>query len=224
MSWNNIINRKDFPWTRNTYALQDVTPYALHSCIFDTGESAYKEFLDYVDNLLGIKHNESISEFGCGNGANLLYFRQKYNSPVSGIDISKPLIDFCNSFFAANNFLVGSTIPFESKSIDYFISNSVFQYLDTFKDANKIIEEMCRVARKAVLITDIKPLSTKKEFKEKQAQRQGLSLEELETKYKDTKHLFFDRNMFEHTFDMPTSFPDSELGSFSVLICLEIDK
>jgi ubiquinone/menaquinone biosynthesis C-methylase UbiE len=220
MSWKDLINSQNFSWHLNTEGVENPTPYLLHSCIFTSTEEQFNDYLRYVENLLKIQNGESLAEFGCGNGANLFYFKQKYRSEVYGCDISAPLVDFCNRFFG-KGFTVGSEITLPDKSVDHFISNSVFQYLDSYETAQNVIKEMCRVAKKSVLITDIKDIAFREKFRLNQSRRQGITIEELDEKYKNTPHLFYDRTMFATTVDMPITYPDAEFGSFSSIIRLD---
>lgn len=221
MNWNTIINHKDFSWHTKTDEVNVPTPYELSRCIFDISEDSLNDLFLFIESNLGIRPGESIAEFGCGNGANLLYFKQKFQSDVSGIDISYRLIDFCKRLFPdRDKFFLHDIKKLESKSVDYFICNSVFQYLPTCEDAFDIILEMKRVARKSILITDIKNIMFKDKFQDTQMSRQKLTREEFDNKYKTTPHLFFYKKQFNETTDMPTTYPDSEFGSFSTLIKL----
>ena len=227
MNWSDIINQKDFVWTTNTQQTiselsNDVIKAAteLHSSIFSSSDESYTEFLSYVEQL--IFPCDSIAEFGCGNGANLYYFSKRYQMPVVGCDISLDLITLAKQLIPDSVFTVGNRFEADDCAVDYCISNSVFQYFPSDEYAQSVIDEMLRISRKGILITDIKSKETEADFKSAQAKRQGLTIAELELKYADTPLKCYPKTFFEKYnakfSNMPANYPDSHLKSYSVMI------
>ena len=189
MGWSAIINRPNFVWTAKTQQAVSVlsnetvaAATALHASIFDSSKESYVDFLAYIEQL--VLPCTSIAEFGCGNGANLYYFAKQHGMAVVGCDISVDLIGLAKSVINNGTFNVGNQFNVNDDSVDYCISNSVFQYFPTDEYADLVVSEMLRISKKGILVTDIKSSETETDFKEKQAKRQGLTIAELELKYK----------------------------------------
>jgi SAM-dependent methyltransferase len=229
MNWQQVINTPNFVWsaaTKNVLPVMDSDyPFAssllLHNAIFKLNATAYQEFLTYIESQL--LPFDSIAEYGCGNGSLLYYFANEYNAAVTGCDISADLIDICNNIMPMAVFDVGTKFTVADNSVDYCLSNSVFQYFESEEYAANVIAEMQRVSRKGIFITDIKSAAHELEFKQLQAARQNLTMSQLDDKYRATPLRFYNKTFFEQ-FDnveflpMPATYPDSELHSFSVLI------
>ena len=227
MGWSDIINQRNFVWTTNT---QQVVPTlskeavaaatALHTSIFSSSTESYVDFLAYIEQL--VLPCTSIAEFGCGNGANLYYFAKQHGMAVVGCDISVDLIGLAKSVIVDGTFNVGNQFDVDDNSVDYCISNSVFQYFPTDEYADSVVSEMLRISKKGILVTDIKSSETEIDFKEKQAKRQGLTVTELELKYKDTPLKSYPKSFFEKYnakfLTMPANYPDSDLKPYSVMI------
>jgi SAM-dependent methyltransferase len=232
MNWSDIINQKDFVWTTNTQqTITDLSSdvveaaFALHSSIFSSDDKSYTEFLSYVEQL--IFPCSSIAEFGCGNGANLYYFSKQYQMPVAGCDISSDLINLAKLVIPGSVFTVGDKFEIDDCAVDYCISNSVFQYFPSDEYAQSVIDEMLRISKKGILITDIKSKETEADFKATQAKRQGLTIADLELKYKNTPLKCYPKTFFEKYnakfLNMPANYPDSHLKSYSVMINKLVD-
>jgi SAM-dependent methyltransferase len=227
MGWSDIINQRNFVWTANTQQAvlnlsneAIIAATALHTAIFDSSVESYVDFLAYIEQL--VLPCNSIAEFGCGNGANLYYFSKQHEMTVAGCDISVGLIELAKSLIIDGMFNVGDQFNADNDSVDYCISNSVFQYFPTDEHADLVVSEMLRISKKGILITDIKSSETEADFKEKQAKRQGLTIAELELKYKDTPLKCYPKSFFEKYnakfLTMPPNYPDSDLKPYSVMI------
>ena len=227
MSWAEVINQQNFVWTAKTKQAVSTLPNeaiiaatALHTSIFDSSTESYVDFLAYIEQL--VLPCTSIAEFGCGNGANLYYFAKQYGMAVTGCDISIDLVELAKSVITDGKFNVGNQFDAGDDSVDYCISNSVFQYFPTDEYADSVVSEMLRISKKGILVTDIKSSETEADFKEKQAKRQGLTIAELELKYKDTPLKSYPKSFFEKYnakfLTMPANYPDSNLNPYSVMI------
>lgn len=229
-TWNKIFNNPDLSWVLDTNKVLMSTDksvfevsFELHKAIFDSDKITFRSYIEYIIDLVGT--NTSVAEFGCGNAALLHYLHCTYGNDVYGIDVSKHLIDQCMILLPtqANHFFVSDKkIVMSDGSVDWFISNSVFQYL-SYDDADYVIQEMLRCAKNGVVISDIKDKDTEHLFKEKQAKRQNLTLEQLSEKYKTTPLTFYDKSFFDkynnvEIVPMLPSYPDAELSSYTVMI------
>jgi ubiquinone/menaquinone biosynthesis C-methylase UbiE len=229
-TWNKIFNNPNLSWVLETNKILVSTDksvfdssFELHKAIFDCDKNTFKSYVEYMMDF--VETNSSIAEFGCGNAALLHYLHHTYGNDVYGIDISKQLIDQCMILFPmqAHHFFVSDKkIPITDNKVDWFISNSVFQYL-SYDDADYVTQEMLRCSKYGVVISDVKDKETENLFKEKQANRQNLTLEQLSEKYKTTPLTFYDKSFFDkyknvEIVPMLTSYPDAELGSYTVVI------
>ena len=229
MNWKQVINKPNFVWssaTKNVVSRLDKNdPFAssllLHNAIFKLDASAYKDFLEYIGSqILPFK---SIAEYGCGNGSLLYYFKNLYNAKVFGCDISTDLINSCKEVMPDSIFCSDTNFTISDDSVDYCLSNSVFQYFDSEDYAATVIKEMQRISIKGIFITDIKSADRELDFKKLQATRQNLTIEQLEEKYSTTPLRFYTKDFFAQfgnitVLSMPNTYPDATLGSFSVLI------
>jgi SAM-dependent methyltransferase len=229
MNWQQVINTPNFVWSTATRdvlpALNKDYPFAssllLHNAIFNLDAAAYQDFLTYVTSQL--LPFSSIAEYGCGNGALLYYFANEYNATVVGCDISTDLIDSCKAIMPGAIFDAAIKFTAADDTVDYCLSNSVFQYFESEEYAADVITEMQRISNKGIFITDIKSAEYETEFKQLQADRQHLTMSQLDEKYRTTPLRFYNKDFFAQfgnaTFlPMPTTYPDSALHSFSVLI------
>lgn len=166
-----------------------------------------------------------VAEFGCGNASTLYWFNKMHGTEVYGVDISSSLIERCKRLLPTqkDNFFVSSTyIPIEDDSVDWFLCNSVFQYL-THQQALVVLQEMLRCSRNGVVISDVKNKKTEADFKTAQAKRQGLTIEQLAEKYKDTPLSFYDKSFFDglnnvKIVPMLDKYPDAEFEPYTVII------
>jgi trans-aconitate methyltransferase len=226
MNWYDVINKKNFVWNENTASVVSLlspaagleSSYKLHSSIFKIDKQAYHDFMQFLE--IHLNNVESLFEYGCGNGALLYYFKHCHNMGVGGSDISEFLIDHCNTILG--NTFTNNATTVDSSSYDFCISNSVFQYFPNYEYAETVIKQMSRIAKKGILITDIKDIETKHNFLSLQAERQNLTINELNEKYKTTPLLFYSRDFFKEfdIIDMPATYPDSDLKSYCARLIL----
>lgn len=135
----------------------------------------------------------SIFEIGCGSGANL-YFFQKDNYKVGGIDYSSALIDIAKDILPdalellcceANNTPVGIVY-------DAVLSNSVFSYFQSYEYAEQVLELMLKKANYSIGILDVHDPKKKEEFIRYRKQ----NVENYEERYADLQKFFYDKQFF----------------------------
>jgi SAM-dependent methyltransferase len=102
---------------------------------------AYERFLK---KRLPQKNRPKILDYGCGTGANLLFFKNK-GFDVYGCDVSKTAIEKCkeNKYFNKEQFAVCDETPnpielFGSLKFDVILSNQTLYYLSD-KSLNKFV-------------------------------------------------------------------------------------
>tara|TARA_Y100001968_G_scaffold107430_1_gene97136 strand:+ start:391 stop:1038 length:648 start_codon:yes stop_codon:yes gene_type:complete len=212
--WNELSNEVDI---RNN-APEEIS-FMLHKSIFDIDKNSFFKYIDWLSELLNLKPNDRLLEIGCGNGSLLLGLNQKVKIIPFGLDISQPLINVCHRIYPhfKDNFSVGT---FPKENYEICLSNSVLQYLDETSVARIIKETKCQ----KIVFSDVKNVLFEDIFKSDQASRQGLTLKERNLKYLNTPLKHYSENFFrgfEYKIDilpMPEFYPDSNYGSFTVVI------
>lgn len=105
----------------------------------------------------------SILEFGCASGLNLLYLAEKFpNAKIYGVDISKKAINEGRKYFQKKNiknvYLDSGSLEalknFSDKSVDLIFTNAVLIYFGKDK-IEKAIKEFLRISKKAVILFEM---------------------------------------------------------------------
>ena len=231
LTWEDIFNNENLSWVSSTNDIINVigiepeidVAYKLHSSIFDCDKETFMSYVNYIGDIIG--NPNRVAEFGDRNASTLYWLNKTYGIDVHGVDLSSSLIERCkrllpdykDQFYVSNSF-----IPMKDGSVDWFICNSVFQYLNR-QQAIIVIEEMLRCSTHGIVISDVKNKKTETNFKIAQAKRQCLTIEGLAEKYKDTPLSFYDESFFDMLPDvkiipMLGCYPDAEFESYTVVI------
>ncbi|MBI1224822.1 MAG: methyltransferase domain-containing protein [Bacteroidetes bacterium] len=127
-----------------------------------------KEKLINLLNLRQLAEYRSVLEIGCGIG-DLLKEIAKYNpKELYGVDSSEKMVTYAREFLkeekvdvqAANVF----RLPFPEKSFDLVVVMDEFQYILDNKQVERLVYEVCRVARQwVILVEETAPEETRKE-------------------------------------------------------------
>lgn len=120
----------------------DLSPLFQYSR-FKLIEKVYKDWLIKRDRVLDI---------GCGDGLVTYKLSQKFNLQITGCDIENYLVRKINFVLMKSE----DKLPFPDKSFDTVLFNDVLHH--TSKTNQKsLLSEALRVARKSVLIFELKP-------------------------------------------------------------------
>ena len=111
----------------------------------------------FQSNILKIRKNSSVLDFGSGNGAFLFYFLNKFklNKNLS-FEVSQPLISLQKKFINKTTFykVHQSKDNFSEKykkiRVDHSYCNSVFQYFVNENYALKVIEFLMNITNKSI--------------------------------------------------------------------------
>ena len=140
---------------------------------------------------LSIKRDDSVLEIGCGCGA-FLYVLRPFTDHLSGIDYSSTLLNFALRAIPNGQFktLEARDVAKLNKKFQVIISNSVFQYFQTYDYSNLVLEKVHHILEPygQIAILDINDLKKKPFFKDIRANGYG----------KDYKHL--DQNFYSKTY------------------------
>jgi ubiquinone/menaquinone biosynthesis C-methylase UbiE len=104
--------------------------------------------------LLGIKPDDTVLELGCGAGLVGRHLDQycHYIGSDRSYAMVKKTIQL-NHFSALT--ISANDIIFKDKSIDHIFAFSVFHYFPSYDYARTAVNEMMRVAKKSVCVSDI---------------------------------------------------------------------
>ncbi len=113
-------------------------------------KKAVKNFLE-KENIL---KNAKILDFGCGSGRTLKMFRSFGYENSIGVDVSPNAMILCEK----NGLIIGKDVflvkeggtGFKKKNFDLVFADGVLEH---FEDFSPIVEEMCMLSKKYVLIT-----------------------------------------------------------------------
>lgn len=163
---------------------------------FDSGAGKisvndWENYWDYVTQTLGVKNDESVFEIGCGAGA-LLWKYYENGLCVGGCDYSEILIKSAKEHMNGEFYTQSAIDVNPTRTYEYAISNSVFQYFNSHQYAINVIEKMLKIANKSIAILDIND-ADKKEYAENK-HRGMLSSDEYDKKYEGLEHRFYHKS------------------------------
>ena len=134
-------------WNRRTRLLEEVTLDALIKADgFDVGAGQvdvdnWQKYIQDISKQIYLKDTDTIFEIGCGAGAFIYPFFLKGHK-VGGIDYSKSMVNLAKITMPGMVFESKDAVQFEmSCKYDIVLSNSVFQYFDSFEYAKKVIHK-----------------------------------------------------------------------------------
>jgi len=121
------------------------------------GKRVNREFKNTIKKIckkIGLSLDAKIIDVGCGTGATLSFFRDLGYTNSIGIDVSKNALNLCNSLF---NFIKDKDVFLMNASKTNFNSNTfdlVFSagLLEHFQNSLPIVNEMCRISKKWILL------------------------------------------------------------------------
>jgi ubiquinone/menaquinone biosynthesis C-methylase UbiE len=149
--WHKIWEKKGLTETDdlavlNGYEYTDITP---------------KEVAQRIRQVLDIKSEDSVLEVGCGAGAVAAHLGE---CNYVGVDYSRALVQKHIEILHHQVLCCEANhLIFKDKSFDIVFCFSVFQYFPSKEYARQVIEEMKRVARRVVYISDLAVKSHRKE-------------------------------------------------------------
>jgi len=155
------------------------------------------EYVNWIRSKLAIDEADSIFEVGCGGGA-FIYPFYKMGHKVAGIDYSSSLIINIQKAIPEMDFRCCEAIKLDvSNKFDIAISNSVFQYFESYEYAKSVINKMVSKVKKKIAILDISDIDMKNDAEK--LRKGALGEEEYENKYSGLNHLFYDKTFFIDT-------------------------
>jgi SAM-dependent methyltransferase len=105
-----------------------------------------------IKKLLEIADDEIVVEVGCGAGMIARYMTCRY----LGIDYSRPLLNKMKKILGREVLNAEAIhIPLKDKSVDKIYVFSVFHYFPNLPYAQRVVDELKRVARKGIFVGDL---------------------------------------------------------------------
>ena len=180
--------------------------YELSKVVWGSNKFFFLEFINFITkkiNFLIKKRKFNIGEYGSGNGFILYYFSKKYKlSNIFSFDISKDYLSFQKKLIGFGKFISvkpeNYKIKIKDSSVDIFIISSLFQYLPSYKQAKKLINECIRVSVHRILILDIYNDLTKENYNLKKMRESELSQIQFKKKYNNLPYRFYKKNFFNY--------------------------
>ena len=149
--WKKIWNNRDLD--------RITTDYLLHINRFSSkiGSFEGESFDLYFNNIFkNIELNQVKSCFEICCGAGLFLYKLPQSIKKSGIDYSDELISVAKNFFKDFNLKVQDADKISTlKKYDLVFSHSVFQYFESHKYANSVLNKMVSISTKYILILDV---------------------------------------------------------------------
>ena len=192
-NWEEIWNRRTGP--RGGYDLDAL----IKLDGFDTGagrieEADWRIYAALIAEKLGICNGATVFEVGCGAGALLYAFQERYSLSVGGIDYATGLIAAAKRAIPDGKFEVQEAKALDIKpQYDYVVANSVFHYFDS-DYAVEVLGRMIKKARDAIAVMEVPDLKTKSESEV--MRRDILIQDEYEKKYEGLRHTYYERDWF----------------------------
>lgn len=147
-------------------------------------------------NLLGMRQEESVFEFGCGAGAFLYALvEQRAIAGGGGVDYAAPLIEVARRALPEMDFVCAEAKDVSCQpQYDYCISHSMFHYFD-LEYAEQVLHAMAKKARKSVVILEVPDAATREAAE--RIRRDLMSPEEYARKYAGLAHHYYERQWFK---------------------------
>lgn len=185
---------------------EDLLSFLIKANGFDSPFGFYssKDWINMTNDLikrLNIANETNVFEIGCGSGALLYSLNVLSNCKVSGLDFSQPLVKIAKKYLPSSEIYQSEAINFSEKSDSYdvVLSHSVFQYFPNLQYAYTVIRNSYMMLKKggALCIMDINDASKYDLYHSERATFYKNPKEYYE-KYKNLKHLFFDKNILKN--------------------------
>ena len=212
--WYKVFRNKNNPYLKKSLNVlhkkrdksYKIISYELSKVVWGTNKFFFLDFVNFITkkiNFLIKKKKFSIGEYGSGNGFILYYFSKKYKiNNIFSFEISKDYLGFQKKLIGFGKFISvkpeNYKIRIKDSSIDIFVISSLFQYLLSYKQAKKLIDECIRVSAYRILILDIYNDLTKKNYKLKKMRESELNQIQFKKKYNNLPYRFYEKKFFNY--------------------------
>jgi SAM-dependent methyltransferase len=159
---------------------------------------SYKKYIkknNYIFSLIKNK-NYSILDFGSGNGNFLYYLYNHNNTNNFSLEINKNNINFQKSYLKKIKYFKNLK-EIKNNSIDIIYCDSVLQFADDLSMFWNIIKEFIRIAKRKIIILDIKNVKMKKKFIIDKMKRLKLNRKEYEKIYRGVPYIYISKEFLK---------------------------
>ncbi len=183
-----------------------IISYELSKVVWDSNKIFFLDFVNFITkkiNFLIKKKKFSIGEYGSGNGFILYYFSKKFKiNNIFSFEISKDYLNFQKKLIGFGKFFFIKPKNYKAKlkdsSVDIFIISSLFQYLFSYRQAKKLIDECIRISTYRILILDIYNDILKKKYEQKKMRESELNQIQFKKKYRNLPYRFYRKKFFNY--------------------------
>jgi len=200
-NWNTLFNESNHPYNLRLNELKftkNKTNISTINVLYpEMSEEQILRINKYIARKIKLKFISSILDFGSGTGNFLLYCQKSKKIKKVSIEINHRFIKHQKKILRLTKFInpkngLNYLKNIQSNSIDAILCNSVFQYLRK-KDTLKVIDGLIRIAKKDILILDIKNLKKKTYWENMQMKRYNLNSKTFRERYKFYNISFFSK-------------------------------
>ena len=142
---------------------------------------------------------KKVLEVGCGNGSVLKLFSER-GSKVFGTDYVEKSIEICKKVMPTDHFKAceASIVPFD-ESFDLILSNSVFQYFESWEYTENVIKKLISHLEDdgLLVISDIPSEIDKENLIDLRRSNLGLSRSEWDKRYKGLPQQYYDEAILD---------------------------
>ena len=159
---------------------------------------SYKKYIEKNNYILSLIKNKnySILDFGSGNGNFLYYLYNHNNTNNFSLEINKKNINFQKKLLKKIKYFKNLK-EIKNNSIDIVYCDSVLQFADDLSMMWNIIKEFIRIAKRKIIILDIKNIKMKKRFVTSKLKRLGINRKKYEKIYKDVPYIFISKEFLK---------------------------
>jgi ubiquinone/menaquinone biosynthesis C-methylase UbiE len=212
--WYKIFQKKNNPYLNKSINIiknkkdknYKTLSFELSKIVYGSDKFFFYDFITFLSKKIKFLYKKkkiSIGEYGSGNGFILYYFSKKYKiNNIFSFEISKDYLSFQKKLIGFGKFISvrpkNYKIKIKDSSVDIFIISSLFQYLPSYKQAKKLINECIRVSVHRILILDIYNDLTKENYNLKKMRESELSQIQFKKKYNNLPYRFYKKNFFNY--------------------------
>jgi len=213
--WYRVFTKKNNPYLKKSLDILHkkggenfkITSYELSKVVWKSNKSFFLDFVNFINKKISFiiekKKKFSIGEYGSGNGFILYYFSKKFKiNDIFSFEISKDYLNFQKKLIGIGKFFFvkpkNHKIKLKASSVDIFLISSLFQYLSSYKQAKKLINECIRISTYRILILDIYDEMQKRKYEEKKLREFNLNQNQFKKKYRNLPYRFYKKKFFDY--------------------------
>ena len=212
--WYKIFQKKNNPYLNKSINIiknkkdknYKTLSFELSKIVYGSDKFFFYDFITFLSKKIKFLYKKkkiSIKKNYFWKWIILYYFSKKYKiNNIFSFEISKDYLNFQKKLIGSGKFISvkpeNYKIKIKDSSVDIFIISSLFQYLPSYKQAKKLINECIRVSVHRILILDIYNDLTKENYNLKKMRESELSQIQFKKKYNNLPYRFYKKNFFNY--------------------------